>query len=141
MNIYLVRRDSAMKIQALSTGTVRIKTAMARGRGSALPSRLARTLLDRRFTGELPFYAWLIEHPQGPILVDTGELSDTSDPPFARFTVTREQEIERQLALHGIKPADLALVALTHLHGDHINGLARLRGGAPVLASSEALRG
>jgi len=130
-----------MKIQALSTGSVRIKTAMARGRGKALPLRLTRTLLDRRFTGELPIHAWLIEHPQGPILVDTGELSDTSDPPFARFAVAREQEIDRQLARHGLAPADLAQVVLTHLHGDHINGLARLRGGVPVLASSEALRG
>ena len=129
-----------MKIQALSTGTVRIKTAMARGRGSALPSRLARTLLDREFTGELPIHAWLIEHPQGPILVDTGERSETSDTPIARFSVSREQEIDRQLALHGVKPADLVQVVLTHLHGDHINGLARLRG-AHVLASPEALRG
>jgi N-acyl homoserine lactone hydrolase len=129
-----------VKIHALSTGTVRIKTAMARGRGSALPSRLARTLLDRRFTGELPIHAWLIEHPQGPILVDTGERAETTDSLFARFAVAREQEIDRQLALHGLKPSDLAQVVLTHLHGDHVNGLARLPD-APVFASAEALRG
>jgi glyoxylase-like metal-dependent hydrolase (beta-lactamase superfamily II) len=129
-----------VKIQALSTGTVRIKTAMARGRGSALPSRLARTLLDRQFTGELPIHAWLIEHPQGPILVDTGERSETTDLPIARFAVTRDQEIDRQLALHDVRPEDLAQVVLTHLHGDHMNGLARLPGVA-VLASAEALRG
>jgi N-acyl homoserine lactone hydrolase len=128
-----------MEIRALSTGTVRIKTAMARGRGAA-PLRLARTLLGRRFTGELPIHAWLIEHPEGLILVDTGELSDRRDAPIARFSIAPEQEIDRQLALHGARPQDLAKVVLTHLHADHIDGLKRLPD-VSVLASAEALGG
>jgi N-acyl homoserine lactone hydrolase len=49
-----------MQIRALSTGTVQIKTAMARGRR---PIRLVRMLLDRSYTDWLPIHAWLIEHP------------------------------------------------------------------------------
>lgn len=127
-----------MQIHALSTGTVRIKTAMARGRGPG-PARIARTLLDRRYTEELPIHAWLIEHPEGAILVDTGELASSKDLPIARFSVTPEDEIDKQLAAAGSEPAALRRIVLTHLHGDHINGLARL-GGVEVVASAQALR-
>ncbi|HUO73792.1 MAG TPA: N-acyl homoserine lactonase family protein [Solirubrobacteraceae bacterium] len=126
-----------MEIHALTTGTVRIKTAMARGRGRG-PVRFARTLLDRSYTDELPIHAWLIEHPEGPILVDAGELAETADPPIAHFAVTQEHEIDRQLAAIGVGPADLRRVVLTHLHGDHMNGVARLPG-VEVVAGAEAL--
>jgi glyoxylase-like metal-dependent hydrolase (beta-lactamase superfamily II) len=131
--------EVTMEIHALSTGTVQIKKAMERGRGAG-PLRFASTLLDRRYTGELPIHAWLIEHPEGPILVDAGELAGARDMPIARFAIAPEQEIDRLLAERGVAPGDLRQVVLTHLHGDHINGLARLPG-VPVLASAEALRG
>lgn len=124
-----------MQIHALTTGTVQIKTRMERGQA---PLRLARALLDRRFTHDLPIHAWLIEHPDGPILVDTGELASTPDPPIARFHVQREDEIDRQLEQLGLAVSDLSQVVLTHLHGDHMNGVIRL-GGVRVLASAEAL--
>jgi glyoxylase-like metal-dependent hydrolase (beta-lactamase superfamily II) len=124
-----------MRIHALMTGTVQIKTAMERGRP---PVRLARTLLDRRYTAPLPIHAWLIEHPEGPILIDTGELATTPDPPIARFHVQHDQEIDRELARVGYTASDLRAVVLTHLHGDHMNGVPRLPG-AHVLASAQAL--
>jgi len=58
-----------------------------------------------------------------PILVDTG-WGDTSD------------ELERALGRIGVAPRDLALIVLTHGHGDHAGGAARLRqlSGAKVVA-------
>jgi glyoxylase-like metal-dependent hydrolase (beta-lactamase superfamily II) len=126
-----------MTIRPLSTGSVQIKTAMERGRWPQ-PARVARALLDRRFTDRLPIHAWLIEHPEGPLLVDAGELAATPDPPIARFHISREQEIDRCLEQAGVAPAELAAVVLTHMHGDHRNGLARLPG-ARVLVTPEAL--
>jgi N-acyl homoserine lactone hydrolase len=52
--------------------------------------------------------------------------------------VRREDEIDLQLAALGLRSSDLRYVLLTHLHGGHINGLARLAG-TRVLASAEAL--
>ena len=61
-----------MRIHAIQTGTVAIKTRQlcGRGRGALRP---INTLLDTTWTEPLPIYAWVIEHPEGLIVVDTGE--------------------------------------------------------------------
>jgi len=61
-----------MKIHAIQTGSVRIKTAQVEGRGRGLRRRLA-LLTDRHWTGWLPTYAWVIDHPEGVIVIDTGQ--------------------------------------------------------------------
>jgi glyoxylase-like metal-dependent hydrolase (beta-lactamase superfamily II) len=121
-----------MQIDAITTGTVEIKNAMHIGRP---PLRLARALADRTYTGHLPIHAWVIRHPDGPILIDTGELSTSRDMPIARFHVTREDEIDRQLAALEIEPGELQAVVVTHLHGDHMNGAQRLSGAKIVVAA------
>ena len=49
--------------------------------GSAAPRRL-RTLLTRTPWTEIPVRAWLIEHPDGPILVDTGQTARFNEPGY-----------------------------------------------------------
>lgn len=134
----ITQASTDLAVHPISTGTLSVHRAFERARGRG-PSRFAWALLDRQFSDELPIHAWLIKHPDGPILVDAGELATTSPPPVARFSVRREDEIDQQLATIGLHPTDLRSVVITHLHGDHINGLARL-GGTRVLASTEALR-
>jgi glyoxylase-like metal-dependent hydrolase (beta-lactamase superfamily II) len=114
-----------MKIHALSTGTVRIKTAMRYGRG---PFRQVNTLLSREFTEPLPIYVWVIEHPEGVIVVDAGELASAPALPFARFEIAPEDEIGPQLRRLGVTPGDVRTVVLTHLHGDHMDGVGHFAG-------------
>jgi N-acyl homoserine lactone hydrolase len=116
-----------MKIHALSTGTVRIKKTMEMGRGPG-PLRQVNTLLGREFTGALPIHVWVIEHPEGVIVVDTGELAGAPALPFARFAIAPEDEIGPQLRHLGIAPADVRTVVLTHLHGDHMDGVGHFAG-------------
>ena len=85
-----------MRIHAIQTGTVAITTKWREGKGHGR-LRLVNTLLDRRWTEPLPIYAFAIEHPEGVIVVDTGETARASEPgyfprwqPFFRFAV-REQ--------------------------------------------------
>jgi glyoxylase-like metal-dependent hydrolase (beta-lactamase superfamily II) len=122
-----------MKIHAIQTGTVAITTKWRQGTGHGRV-RLAHTLLDREGTAPLPIYAFAIEHPEGVIVVDTGETARTSEPgyfprwqPFFRFAVRElvrpEQEIGPQLKRLGILPSDVRLVVMTHLHTDHAGGL------------------
>ena len=121
-----------MKIHALQTGFVRIKTAQVEGRGHGWPRRLA-IFTDRNWTAWLPTYAWVIDHPEGIAVVDTGQgahllESGKSLHPYVRWEVTfrieREQEIGPQLRGLGIGPRDVKRVILTHLHMDHDGGLA-----------------
>ena len=92
------------------------------------------TLLDREWTEPLPIYAFAIEHPEGVIVVDTGETARVAEPgyfprwqPFFRFAVREsvrpEEEVGTQLEQLGIRPADVRRVVLTHLHTDHAGGL------------------
>jgi N-acyl homoserine lactone hydrolase len=122
-----------MKIHAIPTGTVRIKTSQRVGRGPG-PMRQVNILLDSSWTDPLPIYAWAVETDEGVIVVDAGETARTAEPgyfprwhPYFRLAVemkvTPEQEIGPQLLLLGIRPDDVRTVVLTHLHTDHAGGL------------------
>ena len=121
-----------MKIHAIQTGTVAIRPNQRQGKGIGF-ARLVNTLSDRRWTEPLPIYAWVIEHPEGVILIDTGESAKATSPdyfpswhPFLKnaiFQVKPEQEVGLQLQTIGIHPNDVRWVILTHLHTDHAGGL------------------
>ena len=124
-----------MKIHAIQTGWVRIKTAQVEGRGRGLRRRLS-VFGDRHWTDWLPTYAWAIEHREGVIVVDTGQgrhlvESGRSLHPYHRYEVAfrleREEEIGPQLRALGIGPRDVKRVVLAHLHADHDGGLAHFR--------------
>jgi N-acyl homoserine lactone hydrolase len=121
-----------VKIHAIQTGTVALTTAWREGVGRGR-RRLVHTILDRNWTEPLPIYAFAIEHPEGVILVDTGETAQASQrryftgwhPGIRAFRewVEPQQEIGPQLERLGIRPADIRWVVMTHLHTDHAGGL------------------
>ncbi len=134
-----------MKVHAIQTGFVRIKTAQVEGRGHGLSRRLA-IFTDTNWTEWLPTYAWAIDHPEGIIVVDTGQgahllESGRSLHPYVRwevaFRIEREQEIGPQLRALGIASRDVKRVVLTHLHMDHDGGLAHFPESEILVASGE----
>jgi N-acyl homoserine lactone hydrolase len=123
-----------MNLHAIQTGTVSVRARQRSGKGP-VPARAAITLMDRKWTDPLPIYAWLIEHPEGLIVVDTGESARVNEPghlprwhPYFRLgvraSVQPEEEIGPRLRALGFQPDDVRWVVLTHLHGDHAGGLA-----------------
>jgi N-acyl homoserine lactone hydrolase len=121
---------TGVKIHALSTGTVRVKHSFLFARPG--PLRQVRLFAPGPFSDPLPIHLWLVEHEGKRILVDTGEVADAHDVPFARFGVEPEDELPNALAAIGLKPADVDTVFLTHMHGDHMDGAVHL-GDRPVL--------
>lgn len=122
-----------MRICALQTGWVQVRSnQVAARREDGL--RVVRTLLDPEWTPRLPILAWLVEHPEGLLLVDTGETAQASQPGYhprwhpyyrrcVRMEVSRQDEIDERLQVLGVRPGDVRWVVLTHLHTDHAGGL------------------
>ena len=72
-----------MRISALQTGTVAVKEVQREGRGRG-PARIINVLRAKQWTEPLPIHVWAIEHPEGVILVDTGETALASGPGTSR---------------------------------------------------------
>src|SRR4051794_2085559 len=128
--------SSPLRIHPLTTGRVRIQDVMHRGVGRGLRRR-ARMFRPGPFGDALPIHAWLIEHPDGLILVDAGETHAARDVTFATFHIEREDELDHQLHAAGFAPADVATVVLTHVHGDHIGGLVHVPGARQLAGARE----
>jgi glyoxylase-like metal-dependent hydrolase (beta-lactamase superfamily II) len=120
-----------MRIHAIRTGSVQIKTAQITGRGHGLARRVA-PLFDESWSDWLPVYAFAIEHRDGVVLIDSGSNAGLKSLPrwhpyfrlAVRFEIEREQEVGPQLRTLGIGPRDVKTVVLTHMHIDHDGGLA-----------------
>jgi glyoxylase-like metal-dependent hydrolase (beta-lactamase superfamily II) len=60
------------------------------------------------------------------VLVDTGNGSKETEAFMERFQLEGRDVLERSLAREGVRPEDVDLVVLTHLHFDHAGGGTRL---------------
>jgi N-acyl homoserine lactone hydrolase len=75
-------------------------------------------------TTEMITPCFLIVHPRGTMMWDTGEISDSafkdgvSPQKLNAYTVNRP--LLPQLAAIGYTPADITYLALSHYHGDHV---------------------
>ena len=135
-----------MRIHAIQTGTVTIRRRQRVGAEG--PLRVLKTLADTEWTEPLPILAWLIEHPEGLIVVDTGETARATEPGYfpgwhpyylrcVNLQVQPDDEIGPKLRALGFDPSDVRWVVLTHLHTDHAGGLAHFPDSEIVIARAE----
>jgi N-acyl homoserine lactone hydrolase len=139
-----------VRIHAIQTGTVQVRTGQLRGSGPG-PVRGLRTTFGRHWTDPLPIYAWLVEHDHGPILVDTGETARAMEPGYfprwhpyfrraVRAQVRPDEELGPRLERIGMSPSDIRTVVLTHLHTDHAGGLHHVRDRQILVSRAELAR-
>jgi len=120
-----------MYIHALQTGIVHVKADFLRGSAAAgNPLTFFGKLLTDKVWVDLPIYAWVIDHSEGIFIVDTGDCADTLHNFISQstYTIMPDEQIGAQLMNLGIAKRDIRKIILTHLHGDHVNGLADLQG-------------
>jgi N-acyl homoserine lactone hydrolase len=106
-----------IKLYGFSTGSVTLKKKAVIDDGTGMI--------------ELPIPAFLIVHPLGNVLFDTGLHADLADPSSARLgelsrystiSFSMKEHVTRHLATLGLKPEDISIVVNSHLHYDHAGG-------------------
>jgi N-acyl homoserine lactone hydrolase len=137
-----------VKVHAISTGKVAVKTRFRETRKRGLAAQIS-FLMDQQFTEWMPIWVWVIEHPEGSFVIDTGENARVNEKGYFkpagffnnwlnttqfRFEVSREEEIDRQLLGLGLSAEQVDQVILTHLHLDHVDGLSHF-GSSEVLVN------
>ena len=84
---------------------------------------------DRKNRVELGLNCLLIQYAGKTVLVDTGLGNKHSSHARAIYGM-RAGKLVENLAQHGVKPEDIDLVVLSHLHFDHVGGCTSYRRGS-----------
>lgn len=116
-----------------------------------VPLEIGRLAGDNRFiSGDdgwstLPIPSWLIEHPDGLVLFDTGlhaELqTDTTrlgrSGQVFKPDFTPGEELSARLEAAGIRPSDITHIVFSHLHFDHSGGTVEIPDARIVIQEAE----
>lgn len=96
---------------------------------------------------ELPIPAYLIEHPKGRVLFDTGMHPDCQHDPAGRvgqriaglfsFDYQPGEEIAARLEAIGRDPAKIDIIVNSHFHFDHVGGNALIPNATMVVQRRE----
>jgi len=148
---------TTVKIHILNTGKVKVSPFLPYG-GNCGIIKASGLIVPRKRWLWLPVLSFLIEHPSGLILVDTGWHRDVCPNGvydrhaqlkylgnwllchFHQANVRKKAAVSEQLAALGIQPSDLDYVILTHLDGDQANGLRAVRDAKQILVSKEEMK-
>lgn len=132
-----------VRVHALPTGTIGIKRChhdLCVPESAHYMRRFASILADDEFAEPMPIWTYLVEHPQGRFVIDTGGAEDWTDPDawscdpiagrvsrsMAQVDVRSGEGIVDRLAALGLRPGDLDAAIITHLHFDHTAGIEAL---------------
>ncbi len=140
--------DPIRRVSVVSTGQVQIR-----------PDHVASTwrptavwlLTSRAWTGPRPINAYVIEHRNGLVLFDTGQdrasVTDSGYFPggvagvlygrLAKFDIAAQQTLTAGLGQLGYAVSDVKTAVISHLHQDHIGGLAELSHADIVVSQAE----
>jgi glyoxylase-like metal-dependent hydrolase (beta-lactamase superfamily II) len=90
-----------------------------------------------------PYFFFLVEHPRGRVLFDTGMHPKwkgsrrRADGTGTGIEVGEQDDVVSKLALVGVAPEDIEHVVVSHLHYDHAGGLQFFSGARVYVQEAE----
>lgn len=147
-----------IKIRVFHTGEVCVAPNLPFGGDNSNAIKASGVFGKKEDRLWLPVSAYLIEHPKGLFLVDTGWSRDISPEgvfdkkaqikslgsvmlyEVKQGRVEPGQCVDEQLLKLGVRDSDLDAVLLTHLDCDHANGLKQVRGAKKFMVSADELK-
>ena len=141
--------NQKIKIHILHTGLVKVDRALPFHGEYSNPLAFTGLFRSEKNQVILPVSSYLIEHPHGLILIDTGwnKLVRQSNwkelgPQVQINTgyLPMGWSVDERLAALGYKPSDIDYLLLSHLHCDHVSGLKQVKDAKNILVSEPELR-
>jgi len=143
--------DPIHRVSVVSTGQVQIRPDHE---ASSWRPTIWWLLASRRWTGPRPINAYVIEHRDGLVLFDTGQdRASVTDPGYfpggmtgvlygrlARFEISPQETLTAGLGRLGYAAGDVKTAVISHLHQDHIGGLAELSHAGIVVSQPSGTR-
>lgn len=136
---------SKTRIHVLHTGSVNVDRALAFREKTLHPAPFTGYLRPKKWRMWVPVSAYLIEHPKGLILVDTGWSEEMRDHPRKHLgwlassifngELPQGESIKEQLQRLGYNDQELDFVLLSHMHSDHVSGIKHVARAKRILVS------
>lgn len=142
--------EKKVKVHVFHTGEVNVDPAVPFRDISRNPIAYTGLLRNPKKRIWLPVSAYLIEHPKGLVLIDTGWHKDVRVNQrkhmswklniASKARLPLGEAIDEQLQSLGITPKDLDYVFLSHMDVDHISGVDLVKDAKQILTSKEELQ-
>lgn len=139
-----------MRIHVLHCGSIDLDEAVPYYAKTWHPAPYTGLFRSRKHQMTVPVSCYLIEHPRGLILIDTGWHTEVRSNPgkylgwlYSISSTARLQQgkaIHEQLESLGYRPNDIEYLFLSHLHPDHVSGLDLVKDAKRILTSELELR-
>lgn len=138
-----------IKIHILKCGEVGVDPAVPFRDVSKNPIAYTGIGRSKKLRIWLPVTAYLIEHPKGKILIDTGWNTDVRTNPIKHLSpllymaskpkLPDNEAVTEHLKKLNIETKDLDYVFLTHMDCDHASGLELVKDAKKIMISKEEL--
>ncbi len=139
--------DEKIKIHVLHTGKVYVDEALPNRDVSRNPIAYTGIFRSLKRRVWIPISVYLIEHPQGLVLFDTGWHTEVRTNPIKHETLLiwfsakpmlpEGQSVNEQIKALGFKTSDLEYVFLSHLDVDHVSGVRLVKDAKNIMVSEE----
>lgn len=134
-----------IKVHILHCGQVRVDRSVPFYEKTINPFATLGFLRGKKYQIWLPVSAYLIEHPKGLILIDTGWHRDVRTDQkkhlgwlhyhILKADLPAGQAIDEQLLQLGYRPRDIDYLVMSHLHSDHASGMKIVKEAKKILVS------